>query len=128
MLRLCDVRRLFLHPVRLTPLQHCVCVCVYKLESGVEREKEKERETAMEIKEKVKRKGQPLGSTTDVVLWMRNDVGKQQRGRGKSGAVDHGGILRTFSSQKLCPKFPLRLPSNVKWRYFLANEDIYLIW
>ncbi len=53
-------------------------------EGGKRRDK---KGTAEEIKRKVKGKGQPPGSTTDVLLptqnplWVKNHVGKEQKGR-----------------------------------------------
>lgn len=89
----------------------CVCMCVLIGEwsggkEGWYEERERDAEER-EIKRKVRRKGK--GNHWDQLqtcsyrpknpLWMRNHVGKERRGRGKSGAMDHRGIVRTFSSQ-----------------------------
>lgn len=89
------------------------------MERGRGREK-----TAEEIKRKERRKGQPLRSTTDVLLptqnplWIRNHVGKEQRGRENTRAVDHRGIVRPFflrikQIQALGPKSLPHCSSNV---------------
>jgi len=52
---------------------------------------------------------------------MRNHVGKRQRGREKSGTVDHRGIVRTFLSQNQTDTGPLpKVPAS------LAN--LMLLW
>lgn len=74
----------------------------------------REKRQAEEINRKERRKGQPLGSTkkrasTDPKPTV-DHVGKEQRGRGKSGAINPRRIVRTFSSRKETAIISLRPP------------------